>query len=168
MYINRKRCSEKPTALRAMVRATPGSQVAVLEAGGGGRAGQLALALLPASAHATHRRGVAEGLGRQSLGQSKGQRARAGAPRQPKKHTPPAAECAKGQERGICPNVTTEALATRSHSTLVCVCLFFLCLLFVCMYAWLGLAWLDVNRFIRRLHSVELARLAYVTDLSAG
>ena len=47
MYINRKRCSEKPTALRAMVRATPGSQVAVLEAGGGGRAGQLALALLP-------------------------------------------------------------------------------------------------------------------------
>ena len=55
-------------------------QVAVLEAGGEGRAGQLAPALLPASAHTTHRRGGAEGLGRQRTRR----RARAGAPRKPK------------------------------------------------------------------------------------
>ena len=55
-------------------------QVAVLEAGGEGRTGQLAPELLPASAHTTHRRGGAEGLGRQR----KRQRARAGAPPKPK------------------------------------------------------------------------------------
>ena len=74
----------RTAARQLMPRPQAAPQVGLAQAADARPDGQLAQTLLPASAHTTHRRGGAEGLGRQRTRQ----RARAGAPRKPKERTP--------------------------------------------------------------------------------